>query len=169
MVAQLEVEVEFYEKEIAEFQQEQEKLFAHMHKLRTELATDKTQFQLAGRTCTRAEVEEKLARHLDRCEQGETILKAKQDLVEKKRRDLQNTRFQVASYRDNFNQLVARSEALKAQTLVVEAAAAVGSVAVGTSTLGEAQRLAQQIEMRLRKAQRLLDAERVPLGGVPID
>lgn len=169
VVAQIETEVEYLEKEIAELKAQQEQLFAQMQKLRAELGTDKTEFQFAGRTYSRSELENDLARRLDRFEQQETVLRAKEELLQQKKRTLETARQKVAAYRQTYDQLLAQSESLKAQLKLIEAAAAAGSVSVNNSKLAEAQRLARDIEMRLRTTQRMLDADRVPAGEIPVD
>jgi chromosome segregation ATPase len=169
VVAQLEVEVEDLEKEIGILRSEQEQLFAQMRKLREELGSNKSEFEFAGQRFSRAEVERDLSRRLDVYEERQVVLAAKEELLEQKRRTLEAARSKVMEYRRAYDQLVAKQQSLKAQLAMLESAAAVGKVEIDSTKLAEAQRLAKEIEQRLRVTQRVLDADRVPEGEIPLE
>ncbi|MCS7239071.1 MAG: hypothetical protein NZ899_12500 [Thermoguttaceae bacterium] len=169
VVARLEVELEYLEKEVAQLQEEQEKLVAQMRTLRQELGSGKEEFVFAGQSYSRAEVERDLARRLDLYQEKQVVLAAKQELLEQKRRTLENARLKLAEYRRAYDRLLVQSQSLKAKLQRVEAQAAAGEPQVDTSKLAEAQELAKQIEVRLRTIQRILTAPEVNTGEIPLE
>jgi cell division protein FtsB len=169
VVAQLEVEVEYLEKEIDTLKKDQEKLLAQIRTLRDELASDKQDFVFAGQKFSRPEVEKDLSRRLDVYEERETVLAAKMDLLTQKRRTLENARAKVSEYRSAYDGLVQKAESLRAQLQLVEAAAAAGNIEVDSSKLAAARELARDIEIRLETTRRMLDSSRVASGEIPVE
>lgn len=170
VIAQLEVEIEYQEKEVAKLKEEQEKALAEMRKLRDALGQNKSEFQFAGRSYTRPEVEQDLKRRMDIYQERDTELKAKEQLLQNRRQTLEAARKKAAEYRRQYDQLVAKAEALQAELKLLEAAQATSSATFNDSKLAEAKQLAQEIEKRIRVNQRLLDVERKPLEGeIPVE
>lgn len=170
VVAQLEVEIEYLEKELAKLKEEQDKALAEMRKLRDALGEGKSEFQFAGRKYTRPEVEQDLKRRMDVYQERDTELKAKEQLLQNRRQTLEAVRKHLAEYRRQYDQMVAKAEALQAELKLLEARQAASPGRFDTSKLAEAKQLAQEIEKRIRVSQRLLDAEQKPLeGGIPVD
>lgn len=169
LVARLEVELEYLEKEVAQLQEDQQKLIAQMKTLRQELGSDKQEFVFAGQKYSRAEVERDLARRLDLYQEKQVVLTAKQELLEQKRRTLENARVKLAEYRRAYDRLVVQSQALKAKLHLVEAEAAAGDLRVDSSKLTEAQDLAKQIEIRLRTLQRMLNSSESVPGEIQVE
>ena len=161
VVAQLEVEIEYQEKQVAALKAEQEKALAEMRKLRQALDDKgKSDFQFAGRTFSRPEVEQDLRRRMDVYEEKESQLKAQEQLLANRRQTLEAARKTLSEYRRQYDQLVAQAEKLQAELKLLEAAQATGSISVDGSKLASAKALAQEIEKRIRVGQRMLDAER---------
>jgi len=169
VVAQLEVEVEDLQKEIAKLKEEQQELFAQMTKLREHLATNNSEFQFAGQKYTRAEVERDLNRRLDIYEERQAVLAAKEQLLEQKKKHLEAAKAKVAEYRRTYDQLVVKSESLRAQLKSLESEAALGKIDLDNNKLSQARQLAQEIERKVRVYQRTLESERFPPGEIPVD
>ncbi len=169
VVAQLEVECEYLEREVAVMKSGQEELVVQMRKLREALGEDKTQYQFAGQNYSRQQVERDLDRRLDQYEHRKAELAAKEQLLEQRRRTLEAATAKVAEYRRQYEQLVAHAESLQAELKLVEAAQAAGRLEFDTSKLAQTKKLAQDVEKRIRVLQRLVDAERRPEGEIPVD
>jgi len=169
VVAQLEVEVEYLEREVATMQSEQEEAFAQMRKLREALGEQRPHYQFAGQSYTRDQVEQDLARRLDRYEERRAQLAAKEQLLEQRRRTLEAAVAKVTEYRRQYEQLVAKAESLQAELKLVEAAQAAGKLQFDQSKLAQAKQLAQEVEKRIRVLQRLVDADRQAEGQIPVD
>jgi len=170
LVAQLEVEIEYQEKQVAKLKEEQDKALAEMRKLRQTLGEGKSEFQFAGRKFTRPEVEQDLKRRMDVYQERDTELKAKEQLLQNQRQTLDAARKKAAEYRRQYDQLVAKAEALRAELKLLETAQTTSTARIDDSKLGEAKALAQEIEKRIRMGQRMLDADRKPLEGeIPVD
>lgn len=169
VVAQLEVDVENLQQQIAAMEAEQAKALAEMRKLREALGSGKATFQFAGREYRRDEVETDLARRLDRYEARQTELEAKKALLQERRRNLEAAVKKVNEYRRQYEQLKIKAESLAAQLKTLESARAAGSVGVDESRISRAKELAKEIETRIRVAQRMLESEQKVEGEIPID
>lgn len=169
IVAQLEVDVENLQQQIAEMEAEQGKALAEMKKLREALGSGKATFQFAGREYRRDEVEMDLARRLDRYQVRQSELEAKKQLLEERRRNLEAAVKKVNEYRRQYDQLKIQAESLAAQLKTLETAEAAGTIGIDQSRLSRAKELAKEIEIRIRVAQRMLEAEQKVEGEIPVD
>ncbi|MGQ9913067.1 MAG: hypothetical protein ACUVQQ_01845 [Thermogutta sp.] len=169
VVAQLEVEVEYLERETAAARAEQEQSVAQMRKLREALGQEQPQYQFGGQSYTREEIERDLARRLDQYEERRAQLAAKEQLLEQRHRTLEAASAKVVEYRRQYEQLLAKAETLQAELKLVEQAQAAGSLQFDHSKLAQAKQLSQDVEKRIRVLQKLVDAERQPSGEIPVD
>jgi len=169
VVAQLEVETENLEQDIARLEEGQAQSLAEMKKLREVLGEAKSQYQFAGQVYKRNEVEADLARRMDRYEVREAELAAKKQLLVERQRHLESAKKKVEAYRQQYDQLKLKAESLAGQLKALEATQSAGSVAVDQSRLGRAKELAKEIETRIRVAQRMLDAEQRAEGEIPVN
>jgi len=169
VVAQLEVEVEYLERDVKHMQGGQEELVSQMGKLREALGEGRQEYDFAGQSYTRKQVERDLARRLDQYEHHKAQLAAKQQLLEQRRRTLEAATAKVVEYRRQYEQLLAKAESLEAELKLVEAAQAAGRLEFDQSKLAQAKELAQEVEKRIRVLQRLVDAGRQPRGEIPVD
>ncbi len=169
VVAQLEVEVEYLEREIATMKGEQEAAVAQMRKLREALGGSGSELRFAGQNYSRDQVERDLQRRLDVYEQRESQLGAKLQLLEQRRRTLEAATAKVAEYRRQYEQLKAQAEKLQAELKLAEAAQAAGNLEFDSSKLAQTKQLAQEVEKRIRVVQRLVDSERQPAGEIPVE
>ena len=168
VAAQLEVEVEYMQREIESRRTALERGREEMAALRKLLGEERHAFVVAGRSYTRQQVEADLSRRLDRYEQDAAQLAAREELLRARRETLAAATQKIGAYRDQYERLTYQAESLKAELALVEAAQAAGSLALDDSKLGEARQLAQEVEKRIRAVARLVDAERQPQGEIPI-
>lgn len=169
VVAQLEVEVEYLEREVATMKAQEQAAYAEMRKLREALKGSESDLQFAGQKYSRDQVERDLKRRLDVYEQQHSQLAAKEQLLEQRRRTLEAATTKVAEYRRQYEQLKAQSEKLQAELQLAEAAQAAGNLEFDSSKLAQTKRLAQEVEKRIRVVQRLVDSERQPDGEIPVE
>jgi myosin heavy subunit len=169
VVAQLEVEVEYLEREVATMKAEQGAALAQMRNLREALRGSESQFVFAGKTYSRDDVERDLQRRLDQYEQRNSQLEAKDQLLEQRRRTLAAAESKVFEYRRQYEQLVAKGEGLQAELKLAEAAQAAGSFEFDRSKLEQSKQLAKDVEKRIRVLQRLVDSQRQPAGEIPVE
>ncbi len=169
VVAQLEVEVEYLEREVDAGQGEQQQAALQMRKLREALGREQPQCQFAGQNYTRDQVQRDLARRLDRYERQQAQLAAKEHLVAQRRRTLEAATAKVVEYRRQYDSLVGQAESLQAELKLVEAAQTAGRFEFDQSKVARARRLAEDVEKRIRVLQRLVDADRQPHGEIPVD
>ena len=169
VVAQLEVETENLAQEIAKLEQAQAQAFVEMKKLREALGQGKSEYQFAGHVFKRGEVEADLARRMDRYQARQAELEVKKQLLVERQSHLESAKKKVDAYRQQYDQLKLKAESLASQLKVLEANQAAGTVAIDQSLLGQAKELAQEIETRIRVAQRMLKNEQNPGGEIPIE
>lgn len=169
VVAQLEVECEYLDREVAVMQGEQEEVVSQMRKLREALGEQKPQYQFAGQSYSRQQVERDLDRRLDQYQERKAQLAAKEHPLEQRRRTLEAATAKVAEYRRQYEQLVAKAETLQAELKLAEAAQTAGRLEFDSSKLAQTKQLAQDVEKRIRVLQRLVDAQRQPAGEIPLD
>ncbi len=169
VVAQLDVDCEYLDREVATMRGEQEAAESQMRKLREALDQDKPELQFGGQTYSRREVEQDLARSLDRYEQQKAQLAAKEQLLVQRRRTMEAATAKVDEYRRQYEQLVAKAESLQAELKLVEAAQAAGRLEFDTSKLAQTKKLSEDVEKRIRVLQRLVDSERQTGGEIPVD
>ncbi|GIW93021.1 MAG: hypothetical protein KatS3mg110_1062 [Pirellulaceae bacterium] len=169
VVAQLEIECEYLDREVATMKAKQDEMVAQMRKLREALDKPDSNYIFAGQTYTRTQVEHDLARRLDQYEQSKAQLAAKEQLLQQRRRTLEAATAKVSEYRRQYEQLVMKSESLQAELKLVEAAQAAGKFQFDTSKLAQTKQLAQDVEKRIRVLQRLVDAERQSYDGIPVE
>uniref|UniRef100_A0A7C4QRG4 Chromosome partition protein Smc n=1 Tax=Schlesneria paludicola TaxID=360056 RepID=A0A7C4QRG4_9PLAN len=169
VVAQLEVEVEYLQREVAALKEEQETAKAQMRRLRDALGDGQTQLQFAGQSYSRQDVERDLQKRLDQYEQRQSQLGAKEQLLEQRRRTLEAAEAKVLAYREQYEQLVDKSEQLQAELKLAEAAQAAGRLEFDSSKLAQTRQLAQDVEKRIRVLQRVVDSQRKSSGEIPVE
>ncbi len=169
VVAQLEVEVEYLQRECEKLKEQQTAQAEQMKKLRIALVSDKQQYEFGGRTFSRQQVEQDLARRLDQYQEQQRQLAAKEHLLQQRQRTLEAATVKVNEYRRQYDQLAAKAESLTAELKLLEAAQAAGSHQLDDSKLAQAKQLAQEVEKRIRVGQRMLDAQRAPEGEIPVN
>jgi phage shock protein A len=169
VVAQLEVECEYLDREVKAMQAQQQEAMAQMRKLREALDEPKSEYVFAGQSYTRSQVESDLAQRLDQYEQRKDQLAAKEQLLQQRRRTLEAAMAKVIEYRRQYNDLVAKAESLQAELKLAEAAQAAGKLQFDSSKLGDAKQLAQNIEKRIRVLQKLVESDRQPDGAIPVE
>lgn len=169
VAVQLDVEREYLEKDIAALESQQQKAKAEMAALRQSLGQTGSQFQFAGRSYSRQQVEQDLARRLDQYEERQAQLAAKKQLLAERQRTLEAATAKVNEYRRQYEQLQQKYESLKAELALAEAAQAAGNLQFDSSKLAQAKDLAQEVEKRIRVMQKMVEADRQPSGEIPVE
>ncbi len=159
VVAQLEVDTEYREKDVAALRESQEKARAEMKKLRDALAEGKDRYEFGGRQYTRQEVEQDLNQRLEAYKLKEAELKAKEELLEQQKQRLAASRQKVTEFRQQKELLVAKAENLQSQLKMIRSQQAIGKVQVDESKLASAQSLAEQVEKRIKVLAKTLEEE----------
>ncbi len=169
VIAQMEVDVENLEEQIAKLEKEQNQAFAEMKKLREALGTNAQTFQFAGKEYRRFEVESDLSRRLEVYKARQAELEVKKQVLEERRRNLELAQRKLTEYRQRYDQLLVQLDSLRAQHRTLEMAKQVGSVKLDESRLGVAEQLAKEIESRIRVGQRLLEVSEMSGGGIRLE
>lgn len=168
VAAQLDVEVEYLQREIESMQQSQGEAQAEMKKLRDALRDDRDSFTFAGRDFTRADVEADLDRRLARFEDDRLRLEAKQRILKSRGQTLAAATDKIRQYQQQHQLLVEKSEALHAELKLLELAQANGNFEFDQNKLSQTKDLAMQVEKRIRTLQRLVEGQEIA-GEIPVE
>ncbi len=169
IIAEQEVEIERLELAIARQEDALARQRAEILVLRSRLKDGPGPYRFAGRTYTEAEVKRDLARRFARYKAAEATLAAKRDLLEARRRQLEQSRRKLDAMIAAKRDLVVKIEQLRARLQTIQAAQAASEVQFDDSQLARAKTLVREIEKRLDVAERLLAAEGKLDGEIPVD
>jgi len=168
VAAQLEVEIEYLQREIDAQDKALTQSRAEMQKLRDALRESKEEFIFGGQKFSRADVEKDLGRRLQRYRDGQTLLESKKQLLQARQTTLQAAVDKIREFQHQRELLAQKVESLKAELALVEAQQAAGKFHFDASQLGEAKRLAEDIEKRIRVTQRMIAGQQLPGGEIPV-
>ncbi len=169
VAAQLDVEVEYLEREIACVQTDQEEAKQQMQKLRDALQKDQSSYDFGGQTFSRQEVEEDLGRRLTKYDDTQFQLEAKRRILETRGQTLQAATAKIRHYRQQRDLLEEKAEALQAELKTVELAQQAGDFHFDHSKLKETKDLATDLEKRIRILHKLVESEQTVVGEIPVD
>ena len=168
VAAQLDVEVEYLQREVEAIGQTQLESRSQMEKLRAALDSSAGKHEFGGRTFTKAEIETDLNRRLERFESDAVQKQAKEKLLEARRRTLSAATEKIQQYQRQHDMLVVKAESLEGELKLVELASNAHDIAFDGSKLKQAKELAQQVEKKIRTVQKLVDGQAVP-NEIPVD
>lgn len=169
-IAREEVEIAALEEDIADGRARLDEERGRIARLREMLETDRTGFVLDGQRYERSYVREDMARRLERAQEAEEMLAAKDRLLNKRRESLRGTRQMLDRTRSRKMLLADRIEGLESQHRLVRAAS-VGSELEGIddSKIAETEELVAQIKKRLDVAERVLAHESRFTQPIPVN
>ncbi len=168
VAAQLDVEVEYLQREVEVIGKSQLDARSQMEKLRTALDSPGGQREFGGRSFSKAEIELDLNRRLERFENDAVQKQAKEKLLEARRRTLSAATEKIQQYQQQHGLLVEKVESLQGELKLVELAGNARDIAFDGSKLQQAKELSQQVEKRIRIVQKLVDGQAIP-NEIPVD
>lgn len=168
VAAQLDVEVEYLQREVEAIGQSQTDARSQMEKLRTALDSPSAKQEFGGRTFSKAEIELDLNRRLERFENDAVQKQAKEKLLEARRRTLSAATEKIQQYQRQHALLVEKAESLQGELKLVELASNAQDIAFDGSKLKQAKELSQQVEKRIRTVQKLVDGQAISTE-IPVD
>ncbi len=173
VAAQLEVEVEYLEREVKTMSDSQDEAKSQMQKLRAALdqtgeSTPDERHTFGNRTFTRAEVEQDLSRRLERYENAAVQLQAREKLLATRRQTFTAAVEKIRQYQRNHDALVEKTESLRGELKLAELAADAHQIDFDHSKLQAAKTLAEEVEKRIRTVQKLVEGQTVG-GDIPVD
>ena len=173
VAAQLEVEVEYLERETRTMTDSQDESKSQMQKLRAALGQpgdshSGERHSFGDRTFSRAEIEQDLSRRLERYENAAVQLQAREKLLVTRRQTLTAAVEKIRQYQRNHDALVEKTEALRGELKLAELAADAHQIDFDHSKLQAAKTLAEEVEKRIRTVQKLVEGQTVG-GDIPVD
>ena len=173
VAAQLEVEVEYLEREIRTMSDSQAEAKSQMQKLRAALgqsgdSQSSERHSFGDRTFSRVEVEQDLSRRLERYENAAVQLQAREKLLVTRRQTLTAAVEKIRQYQRNHDALVEKTESLRGELKLAELAADAHQIDFDHSKLQAAKTLAEEVEKRIRTVQKMVAGQTVA-GDIPVD
>ena len=168
VAAQLEVEVEYLQREAEAIGQSQVEARSQMEKLRAALDSPSGKQDFGGRSFSKTEIELDLNRRLQHFENQAVQKQAKEKLLEARRRTLSTATEKIQQYQRQHTLLVEKVESLQGELKLVELAGNARDIAFDGSKLQQAKELSQQVEKRIRTVQKLVDGQSIP-NEIPVD
>ena len=159
MIAQEEVEIANLDADVRESRERLAGEQTQLSKLRDQMRVQTVSLESNGRSWSRTQMTEQLARRLERYKSGNLALASKERLLEKRNESLTASLASLESMRQRKAALEQKVESLAAQARLVQASQMDSGIRVDGSQLSEADQLLKQIETRLAVAKRVLDHE----------
>lgn len=169
VAAQLDVEIEFLEREITDLAATQDTAKAEMQKLRNSLRQPQETYQYAGRTFTAREVADDLERRLAKFEDSRVRQEAKTRILQSRRQTLAAATDKIRACQQQHDLLAEKAEALQAELKLLELAEATGDFQFDHSKLAQAKELAVSVEKRIRTLHKLVDGQPQLAGEIRVD
>ena len=169
VAAQLDVEIEYLQREIDAMEEAQAEEKAQMQKLRKALVEDSKSYEFGGREYARQEVEHDLEQRLQRYDNAAVQLAAKRRIQQERRRTLAAATDKICHYQQQQDLLAEKAESLKAELKLVELAQETGNFEFNHSKLNQAKDLALELEKRLAVVQKLVDGQRQVSDEIPVE
>lgn len=169
VVAEMDVSIGSQQKDLAALEERQAGEKAQMQKLRDLLRSSDESFKIGGRTYTRHEVEQDLARRLDRYEQAQATLKARQAVLAQQRESFESAQRKLAELTQAKERLVAKAQGLAQQLEALRLAQKTSTVSVDTSALARAEEIAKGIEQRIQVLSKTLAMEERRTEGIAVE
>lgn len=168
VAAQLDVESEYLEREVAALQKSQVESLAEMQRLRKDLDGLENDFKYGDKTYTRTEVESDLAHRMNRYDEVQDQLAAKEKLLESRRKTLAAATDKIRQHQQQRDLLLDKAAAIQAELKLAEAAQAQGGFCFQQSKLAQAKELTTEVEKKVRTLQKIVQADRDFGGEIPV-
>ena len=169
VAAQLDTEFEYLTREVDELRKSQEEALSQMKKLRGDLQGQQAEFRYGDRTFSRSEVEKDLAHRLDRYDQIQEQMAAKEKIQIAQKKTLDAAIDNIRQYEYQRDLLVEKGHSLQAELKLAEAAQAEGAFQFDQSKMSQAKLLALEVEKKIRTLQKVADADRTFDGDIPVE
>lgn len=169
VAAQLDVEIEYLEREVDELSTAQSDSKSQMTRLRAALDADGDGNEFGGRRFTRREIEQDLERRLTKYEDTRVRLDAKRRILAARQDTLAAAIAKINQYAHQHTLLVEKAESLQAELKLVELAQASGNFSFDHSKLQQAKTAAETVEKRIRVVRKLVEGEKVADTEIPVD
>jgi DNA repair exonuclease SbcCD ATPase subunit len=169
VAADLEAKIEDLEHDVQATRQSQAEAKAQMQKLRRALDEKRDTFEFGGKTFTRKEIEQDLARRLERYDRKAKQLTAQEGILEARKKTLAAATDKINQYQQEREQLVQTIDSLKAEYELAKLTQATESFRFDSTKLAQAKELERKIKTDIRS--RVIEAEREAQapGEVPVD
>lgn len=158
-LAELDVAREYVQKDVARLEQTLRETEQQMRQVRAMLGQQLDSYVVSGTTYSRTQLENDLARRLDRFEELEAELNAKKEILKQQDAAFAAAEKKVLAFQRQKDQLLAQAERLRAELDLVRSQQAAGQVRVDDSRVAEAQKLAEDVEKRIKVLQRTTERE----------
>jgi peptidoglycan hydrolase CwlO-like protein len=168
LIAEQEVDVEDLERAMAQQQQELERQRSEILVLRSRLQEQPGPYRFAGRTFTEQDIRRDLALRYGRYKTAEQALAAKRELLQARRRQLEESRRKLDHMIAAKRALEVQVEELESRLRALQAAQAASNVQFDDSRLAKVKALVTELRKRLDVAERLLAAEGKLTGEIPV-
>lgn len=169
VVAEMDVSIGSQQKELAALDERQAGEKAQMQKLRDLLRSSDESFTIGGRSYARHEVEQDLARRLDRHEQAQATLKARQAVLAQQRESFESAQRKLAELTQAKERLVAKAPGACPTARGPALGQKTSTVSVDTSALARAEKIAKGIEQRTQVLSKTLEMEERQTEGIAVE
>lgn len=169
VAAQLDVEIEYLEREVGELTKSQQCAKAEMEKLRDALRQKQDRYEFGGQAFTPRQVEDDLARRLAKYDDARARQEAKSRILGSRRQTLAAATDKIRASQQQHVLLTEKAESLQAELKLLELAEATGNFRFDHSKLAQTKDLATAVEKRIRTLQKLVDGQPQLAGEIPVD
>jgi len=169
VIAKEEVEVRRLEEQIDKSQERLGKDKEQLMRLKTDLASDKSVFNYAGRSYTAEQVRVDLANRFERFKTGDATLASLQKMCAARKASLGAARQKLEGMLAAKRQLTVEVENLEARLQMIEAAETTSNYQFDDSQLGRVKELVENLRTRLEVDERMVNSEGYFHGEIPLD
>mgnify|MGYP005863300465 FL=1 len=168
VIAKEEVEVERLQKQIEDAQAKLAKEKQELLRLKTDLASNKTEFEYGNRKYTVAQVQTDLANRFERYKTSEATLASLEEIHRARQASLDAARQKLEGMLASRRQLQVEVENLEARVQMVAAAQTTANYSFDDSQLGRVKELISDLRTRIEVAGRLVNAEGYYHDEIPV-
>ena len=169
VIAKEEVEVRRLEEQIDKSQERLGKDKEQLMRLKTDLASDKSVFNYAGRSYTAEQVRVDLANRFERFKTGDATLASLTEIRHARIRSLDAARQKLEGMLAAKQQLEVEVENLDARLQMIAAAQTTSEFQFDDSRLGQVKGLISDLRTRLDVAEKLVSTETQFYGEIPLE
>lgn len=169
VIAKEEVEVQRLDEQIADTHTRLAKEKSQLLRLKTDLASGKSDYTYAGRTYTAEDVKADLAARFTRYKTGEATVKSLTDIRAARQRSLTAAQHKLEGMLASKRQLQVEVENLEARCQMIAAAKATSNYQFDESRLGRVKELVSSLRNRLEVTEKLVNSEVQFHDEIPLD
>jgi Rad3-related DNA helicase len=169
VIAKEEVEVQRLDEQIADTRTRLAKEKGQLLRLKTDLASGKSEYTYAGRNYSADDVRADLANRFNRYKTGEATLVSLTDIRNARQRSLAAAQHKLEGMLASKRQLQVEVENLEARVQMIAAAKATSNYQFDDSRLGRVKELVSNLRNRLEVNEKLVNAEVYFQDEIPLD